>query len=73
MPIWCPFFLSFTVCWDKVFKDCGGYNVQKNYDMFLDIVHLLMKMHIPKKLISVKLKHNRKLRNLARRKAILYK
>ena len=60
-----------SISWDRLFNDCN-YDVQTVYDNFLSIIHSLMNRYIPKQSPSVRVKHNRKLRILARKKAKLY-
>ena len=57
-----------SISWDRLFNDCN-YDVQTVYDNFLSIIHSLMNRYIPKQSPSVRVKHNSKLRILARKKA----
>ena len=61
-----------TVSWDRLFYDCN-YDVQTIYDNFLSRIHSLIDSYIPKKTPTSRVKHNRKLRILAKKKAKLYK
>ena len=61
-----------NVCWDSLFDEYGC-DVQKIYDHFLKIIHSQIEIYIPKKNVSRKINHNRKLRKLAKEKSKLFK